>query len=92
MVKLKDIFSATNIMILIIMAGGNFIFDIAAHAQEFQRMNCVREAIYENATEDHFTSCLKNAGFFDNNITWGSFQFILILISILVTYLIERKK
>jgi hypothetical protein len=71
MLKLRDFLSATNVMILVIMAGGNLILGIASYVQEFDRTNCIRQAIYEKATESQFTSCLKSTGFFDiDGTTW----------------------
>jgi len=74
------------------MAGGNFIFGIVAYIQEFTRMNCVREAIYYNATENDFTNCLRDSGLFDNGTTWIFTQFILIIISVMIASIIDGKK
>ena len=79
-------------MILIIMAGGNLIFGTVANIQEFGKMDCVRQAIYHHATEDDLINCLNHAGLFDaGGITWISVQFILIVTSVLLAYIIEKK-
>lgn len=93
MIKFRDILSTSNFVILMIMAGGNLILGIIAYDQEFQRMNCVRQAIYEHATQDGFTACLKQTGFFDvydsTNLIY--LQFVLIMTSIVISYVIEKK-
>jgi len=74
------------------MAGGNFIFGIIAYGQEFEKMDCIRQAIYQHATENGFLDCLINKGIFDvGSLTWVSVQFVLIVASILVAYTIEKK-
>lgn len=62
--KLTGILSTTNITILIVMAGGNLILGIKAYFQEFGRMDCIREAIYHNATENGFVQCVLDSGLF----------------------------
>ncbi|MDE1765702.1 MAG: hypothetical protein KGI27_05410 [Thaumarchaeota archaeon] len=87
------ILSATNVMILTIMAGGNFIFGLVSYFQEFGKMDCVRQAIYDKITENSFLVCLNGRGLLDpNGITWIYIQFILIIISIVATAFIERNK
>ena len=93
MIKLKDILSATNGMIIMIMAGGNLILGITASFQEFSKMDCIREAIYQNATENEFTNCIIKSGLFNvDNTTWIFAQFVLILISIIIVSIIEGKR
>lgn len=85
--------SATNVIILIVMAGGNFVFGIVAYIQEFQKMDCVNKAIYHNMTEIDFFNCLNNSGLFDiNGTNWIFAQFVLIVISIVIASIIEGKK
>ena len=92
MIKLKDILSASNVMILVIMGGGNFIFGIAAYFQEFGKMDCIRQAVYDHIAQNDFLSCLTHRGLFDvGSITWISVQFILIVTSVLIAYIIEKK-
>ena len=92
MIKIKEILSATNITILIIMAGGNFLFDIVSNVDEFKKVECIREGIYHNATEDNFTNCMINAGIFDSNgLAWIFLQFVLILASIVIASIVESK-
>lgn len=92
MVNLKEILSASNVMILVIMAGGNFIFGLASYFQEFGKMDCVRQAIYQKATQDAFLTCLNNRGLLDvGGITWIGLQFGLIVASVLIAYWIEKK-
>ena len=77
------------------MASGNVLFALVDYIDEFKRMNCVREAIYYNSTENKFTNCLQDAGFFDNGTTWVLAEFVLIVTSIVIGSFIEgnvRKK
>lgn len=75
------------------MAGGNFIFGLVTYFQEFGKMDCIRQAIYHNLTESGLLTCLNNRGLLDpNGITWVYLQFILIIISVLVTAFIETRK
>ena len=90
---IKGILSATNVMILVIMGGGNMIFGLAQNFQEFGKMDCVRQAVYQHITENDFLTCLTNRGLLDpSGITWIYVQFILIIISVVVTAIIEGRK
>jgi len=72
-----------------IMATGNVVFALVDYVDEFKRMNCVREAIYDNTTEDKFTTCLQDAGFFDNGTTWVLAEFILVVVSVVIGSFLE---
>ena len=75
------------------MAGGNLIIGIQSTFQEFNRMDCINEAVYKNATENEFTNCILKSGIFDvDGINWIFAQFVLTIISIMVVSIIETKK
>lgn len=73
------------------MASGNLIFGVIQNYQDWWKMECVHQAIYNKSTEDNFLNCLMSHTGYDSD-TWIELQFILIVVSILIAYWIENRK
>lgn len=71
------------------MAAGNVLFGTLSYLQEFKKLDCIRNAIYHNATEPEFTNCLLASGFFENGTTWILAEFILIVVSLVIGSFVE---
>lgn len=91
--KLKDaLLSTTNAMILLVLAGENMIFALQNYFHEYSRMDCIDKAIYHNATENGFTSCILKSGIFDDPTSWIFSQFVLAIATIVIGIIIEGKR